>query len=178
MFILGFGLAATSILYAVLYYILRDRFTTIVTFQDALFYSVSLTTTTGSKSVTPKDDVAKAIVSSQLLMVYTSLYNTIMLKNSTTMFLVFNLVFIGAIATIYKFVLNKSTSDAIYHATTTHTFTGHETSITKDKLGKLITSVHMILLFAIVFNGPNNGVFSFFSKKGTGRNSLDPSFYR
>ena len=148
-----------SLMFAGVYYMLADQFQGIVTFTDAIYYSLCLSTTTGNNRKKPLTHIAKLLASLQLIITFSSLFNFQILKNSTFIFTFFNLLIIGLFTGIQMYVFNLEYADAIYNATSTHTFTSHP-HVTANQYEKLITIIHMIIVFTMLFNIQNSGFYN------------------
>lgn len=172
---LAFSVLIKSLVFAVVYYIMRDRFTGIHTFQDALLYSIMLSTTVGSTNIHPTDDISKGLVSSHAMLSFVSLYNTIFLRRSSVMFFVANAAIVALMTCLYVFAFERGVGDSLYHATMTNTLSGAAKGFTSP-MEKTATAIHMLLIFALVFNGPHNGVYDAIMGVFLRRGGSDPMY--
>lgn len=180
MFELAFSVLIKSLVFAVVYYFMRGSFTGIATFQDALLYSIRLSTTVGSATIHPVDDVAKGLVSSHVMLSFASLYNTVFLRQSSVMFFVANAATVALMTCLYVFAFERGVGDSLYHAAMTNTLSGGARGFATP-MEKAATAIHMLLVFALVFNGPKNGVYDaimgVFLRKG-GRDPMYAAYYK
>lgn len=174
---LTFSLLVFTLFFALLYLAFKENFSGISSFKDALYYSSCMTTTIGNDKMQPTTAHGKIITILHVLLVFVSVYNFNVMKNSTLTFGAVNVAIIGFFAAIHMFLLSMSMIDAVYHSTMTHTLTG-----VKEPNHSYTTIAHMIVIFAILFSIPNTGIFgtiiSSLGRKKQSYNGLDPSFYK
>lgn len=180
MLALMFGLVVYMLVFTLLYMAFKEHFIGITSFKDAVYHSTMMTTTIGNRDVKPNTNTGKVLSMIHIYLVFVSVFNFKLMKNSTMIFGLLNLGVIAAFAAAHVFLEGMSIMDGLYHSTMTHTFTG-----AMEDRNSTITLVHVLVMFAVLFSIPNTGVLgvisntlSPFGKKNGGYNGMDPSFYK
>ena len=159
-----------TLIFAIVYYILRASFSGVNTFVDALHYSAGLTSTMGHGKVRPSDTKAKAITMAQTFMVFASVGTFVFAKNiNPWLFGAINAAVIAGIAAGHKrlhvgadagtIIGSGSYFDYLYFTTMTHTTVGHQSMTPSGDIGKYIGIAHLLIVFSLMYSFSNIGVF-------------------
>ena len=168
---IAYALSVTlyTIIFAVVYYLLRSSFSGVSTFVDALYYSAGLTSTMGHGNVRPMDSKAKAITMIQTFMVFASVGTFVFAPNiHPLLFGAVNAAAIAGIAAGHKEINRGSGApigsgsyfDYLYFTTMTHTTVGHQSMIPSGNISKYVGIVHLLLVFSLMYSFSNTGVFN------------------
>jgi hypothetical protein len=153
-----------NIIFSIIYYFNKDKFSNMKSFLDALYYTLNVSTTVGYGDIVPQNDSMKITTIIQTLFVFLSISKFFFQSQPNFMiFAVANILLIVGMIFAYKHVdpnLGKSYVDYAYFSTITHTTVGfgdHKKPL-QDKTKWLIVA-HILIMF-LLLNSYNNGLFS------------------
>ena len=155
-----------NILLACVYFINKAHFEGIKTFKDALYYSITVTSSLGAGDITPKSHAGKMLTLLHSFVVFISISNFVVFDSKNMfLFTLLNMLLICMFSTAYVAYdkINKvdnSIMDYIYHTVSTHTSIGL-CNLKETKIGiKALTSTHLILMFSLLYTFSRSGLFS------------------
>ena len=175
------SVAVFALVMASVYYATRTHFSGITSFEDALYFSICTTTSSGHTGQGPKTDIGRAITASHMVVVFASVFNLTVLKGSSLVFFGANMAVIGGFAAAYKHLTPASWADSVYHSVASHTLVGHGSNAAHGRAARAVSIAQMLLVFVVLFGSDRNGLFdvigSLFHKRAP-KNSMSPHLYR
>jgi hypothetical protein len=143
--------------FAVVYSVCASQFTGIVSFTDALIYSVLTTIGSNYDKVQPITGVAKIISMTHSLISFTSLYSTVMFQEKIYIrFLLINLGILTGILAVMKSMNIPIGINSIYDSVRNHCLISFPNE--KSQKMKVLSLIHIFIVTLVIFNF-NNGFF-------------------
>ena len=152
--------------FAVIYHVLSNQYTGIISFTDALLYSLTTTFSIKNNEISPQTDTSKILHIIQKLIAFISLYSTGFVSSKNLIrFAVINIVILVSVIMIHTKEKNiKVNPNLIYNFTNNHTLTQIYTS------DKSLAFVHMLIVVFIIYKF-NKGIFKLISNPLFGEKS-------